>query len=198
MQNWQQTIISQYANSKVITALIGYLNSALDPSTNINNWYNWIWNVNTAQGYGLDVWGRIVGVNRVLTVTSGKFFGYTGPGALGASGTPYNTNVYYNGVSGTQNYVLGDAAFRTLIFAKALANISNNSVPAINAILMTLFGTGNGSGTPTQPAAYCTDPQGMAMTYTFSFAPTPIQLAIISSSGVLPRPSGVALTVSHP
>ena len=72
------------------------------------------------------------------------------------------------------------------------------SIPSINNILMTLFGAGNGSGPPSQPAAYCTNGGNMTMTYTFSFAPNPVQTAIIYFSNVLPRPPGVAATVVHP
>jgi hypothetical protein len=68
-----------------------------------------------------------------------------------------------------------------------LANISNNSIPAINNILMTLFGA---SG-----VCYCTDGLNMTMTYTFTFVPSDVQLSIIETSGVLPRPSGVSVSV---
>jgi hypothetical protein len=199
MQNPQQTIISQYASAPVMTALIESFNAAVDPSPSITLFFNNLWNVQTAQGYGLDVWGRIVGVTRILTVASGAYFGYTGPGTDGASGTPYNVAVYNPGASGTQNVVLSDKAFRTLIYAKAMANISNGSIPSINAILMVLFATGGTSADPlTQPAAYCTDDGGMQMTYTFSFPLTNVQIAIVETSGVLPRPSGVKLTYVVP
>jgi hypothetical protein len=198
MQDVQQTIIGQYATSPILTALINSMNAAIDPSSNIDNFYNLMFNPDTAVGYGLDCIGRIVGVNRVLTVATGQFFGYSGPGTRQASGTPYNTNVYNTGTSGTENVSLSDAAFRTLVFAKMAANLSGNSVADINFILIILFGQGNGSGPPPQPAAYCTDGQNMTMTYTLSFTPTNIQVAIIENSGVLPRPSGVSVTLVHP
>ena len=66
MENVEQTIISQYANSPTITSLIGSFNAAVDPIDNINNFLTWIWQVSTAQGFGLDIWGRIVGVSRVV------------------------------------------------------------------------------------------------------------------------------------
>jgi hypothetical protein len=63
---WQQTVISQYANSPTLLALIEDFNSAVDPSGDIDNFYSWIWNIDTAQGFGLDIWGRIVGVGRAI------------------------------------------------------------------------------------------------------------------------------------
>ena len=63
-----QTVISQYANSPVLLALLRRLNTALDQAANIEQFYTLVWDLRTAVGYGLDVWGRIVGVNRVLRV----------------------------------------------------------------------------------------------------------------------------------
>lgn len=64
MQNWSATLLSQYANSPTISSLIGSFNAALDPSANIAAFLQYIWNVNSAVGNGLDIWGRIVGVSR--------------------------------------------------------------------------------------------------------------------------------------
>lgn len=66
MDNVEQTIASQYATSPIITSLIESMNAAIDPSGDIENFYIWVWDVATAQGFGLDVWGRIVGVSRTL------------------------------------------------------------------------------------------------------------------------------------
>ncbi len=70
MQNVMQTCASQYANSPIITSLIESMNAAIDPSGDIDNFYNWVWDVGTARGVFLDnVWGRIVGVSRTLLTT---------------------------------------------------------------------------------------------------------------------------------
>lgn len=69
MDNVEQTIASQYANSPIITSLIESMNAAIDPSKDIDNFYIWVWDVATAQGFGLDIWGRIVGVSRTLQTT---------------------------------------------------------------------------------------------------------------------------------
>ena len=77
MQNLEQTIISQYANSPVLMQLIQNMNEYLDPQANIQAFYDNIWNVQTAIGYGLDVWGKIVGVSRQLSVPQSDFFGFS-------------------------------------------------------------------------------------------------------------------------
>jgi hypothetical protein len=66
MKNVEQTIISQYGNSATITKLICNMNEYIDPCADIDNFYNFVWNVETAIGFGLDIWGEIVGVSREI------------------------------------------------------------------------------------------------------------------------------------
>ncbi len=123
--SYWSTIISQYANSATITQLIGNFDQYIDQTQNMENLHDNIWNVITAQGYGLDVWGRIVGVQRVVQIQTSRFFGFNeqiptvenfGPGGLGP---------FYNGVFASSSFALADKSFRTLILAKAMANISS-------------------------------------------------------------------------
>jgi hypothetical protein len=191
MQNFEETILSQFSNSPTIRQLISNINAYLDPSANIDAFYNLLWNVDTAVGYGLDVWGRIVGVGRVLQISTADYFGMEGP--AGASGLEFNQAPFYNGQPISANYALTDAAYRTLILAKALANICNATIPAINQILINLFGP---SGfLPVAGNSYCTDGENMTMTYTFGSVLSPVQAAIVFQSGVLPRPCGVSASV---
>lgn len=62
----EATIISQYGNSRTISKLIFNMNEYIDPRKNIDDFYAFVWNVETAQGFGLDIWGRIVNVNRQI------------------------------------------------------------------------------------------------------------------------------------
>jgi uncharacterized protein DUF2612 len=191
MQDFEATILSQYANSPTIVQLITNMNGYLDPMTNINAFYDLLWNVDTAVGYGLDVWGRIVGVGRVLQISAGAYFGFTGP--ISASGLPFNQAIFYAGQPTTGNYALLDGPFRALILAKALANICNATIPAINQILINLFGQ---SGLiPLAGNSYVTDGLNMTMTYTFGSTLSPVQEAIVFQSGVLPKPVGVLASV---
>jgi hypothetical protein len=191
--NWLLTVISEYANSPTILSLLQSFNDALNQTQNFDNFYDYIWNVATAQGIGLDIWGRIVGVNRNLQVTDGTWFGFS----QGVPGTdvfgPGGMSPFYSGEPLTSNFALTDQAYRQLILAKAAYNICNGSVPAINAILMRLFGPGNAFGVGGD--CYCTDDGGMTMTYTFKFEPNPVEQSIILNSGVLPKPVGVAASV---
>jgi hypothetical protein len=178
---YRKTIISEYANSVVLTQLIDNFNDCVDQTQNLDAFYDLIWNVDSAQGYGLDVWGRIVGVSRTLHVVGDQeYFGFSEAG-IGAN--PLDQEPFYSGATLTRNFQLSDDAFRVLIFAKALANISDGSIPSINQILLNLFpGRGN---------CYVTDGLDMSMTYTFNFLLTPVELAIVEQSGVLTKPTGV-------
>ena len=178
------TVLAQYANSPIITGLIGDFFQYIDKTEAFDDFYDAIMNIDTAFGYGLDVWGRIVGVSRTLNVGAGTYFGFN----QGQPGTqPWNQGTWFSGNALTTNFVLADGPYRVLIFAKALANISDGSIPSINHILTSLF--------PGRGQAYCTDGLNMTMTYTFKFPLTPVELAIVGQSGALPRPAGVAATV---
>jgi hypothetical protein len=183
--DYWDTIASQYANTDIITALIGNMDAYLDQTANFQSFYDTIFNVATAQRYGLDVWGRIVDVSRILDVPgTSQYFGIKEAG-IGAN--PFNTQPFFSGQQLTNNFILSDSAFRVLIYAKALANICDGSIPAINQILLRLFpGRGN---------CYVVDGLNMTMTYNFNFALSSVELAIVAQSGALPHPTGVSITI---
>lgn len=179
-----ETIISQYATSDTLVQLIQNMNDYLDPSADFDLFYNNWWNISTANGVGLDNWGRILGVSRVLEVSTGTYFGFGEAGDR----TGFNQSSFWTGVGATVNYSLSDPAYLTLLLAKAAYNITNGSCMAINAILLTLFpGLGG----------YVEDGQNMTLTYTFTSEPSPVQLAIINQSGAIPKPTGVAASVAY-
>lgn len=185
MDDYQKTIISEYDTSPTITTLIEAFNQWIDPQTDIDNFYSMIWDIRTAVGIGLDIWGRIVGVGRVLQITGGgKFFGFDE--ATNISADPFNTSPFYSGQLINTNFSLADDGFRVLIYAKALANICDGSIPAINQILLSLF--------PRRGNCFIQDGADGTMTYVFKFQLTPVEAAIVSQSGILPRMTGVSST----
>src|ERR1035437_4723713 len=66
MNNVLQTVISAYGNSPTILALIESFNAAVDPAADLDAFLTHVWQVDTAQGFGLDIWGRVVGVSRII------------------------------------------------------------------------------------------------------------------------------------
>lgn len=194
--NWRATVSSQYANSPTLLSLLQSWYDSLDQTEDLDNFYDSIWNIATATGYGLDIWGAIVGVNRNLHVDNGGvYFGFPQGEAWDTFG-PGGTSPFYSGQPLTDVYTLTDQAYRQLILAKALANICDGSIPSLNAILLALFGPDNPFGPGGE--CYVTNGQDMTMTFTFTFTPSPVQSSIIFNSGVLPVPSGVSATIVTP
>lgn len=186
------TIISQYANSPVLLALIDFMEQDIDPEVDIDTFYDFVWNVATAQGFGLDIWGRIVNIGRELNIPGDlTVFGFdTTP----VDFQPFGQAPFYNGQPpATTVYRLSDEAYRTLILAKAMANISDCTAPNINKNLSFLF---QGRG-----RTYVADTGGMRIRYVFEFPLTSWEWAIVTQSGALARPAAVlaqALTVDVP
>ena len=187
--NLDLTDISQYAQSPVLMQMIADFSQWFDQSANWNNFYLYVWNIDTAQGFGLDFWGKVLGVTRYLLLpVTAEFLGLTGSDGT-ASGYAFGVGVFFDGVTDTQTYALPDPDYRTLLYAKAFANICRSCIPVLNQLLMTLF-VGYGD-------AYVEDDGNMAMKFYLGWAPTAVQLAIIEQSGVIPHPTGVAVSVSH-
>lgn len=191
---FKDTAISQYANSPIIQQLLTNMAAYIDPRKNLLEFYNTIWNVDTANDAGLKIWGRIVGIARVIPIpgTSGKF-GFNNSDVppdwqnfrnqfSGGGGGPF-----YAGQIGTGGFSLDTESYRTLILVKALANIVSTDAPSLNSLVRNLF--------PNRGRAYTIDRGNMAMSYIFEFALTPIEFAILSFSGVLPHPAGVLVNV---
>ena len=256
MRNFPQTIISQYANSPRLLALLQSIDEWISPDANLENFYSFIWNIRRdggAYGYGLDVWGRIVNVKRTLATTSfGASFGFGEAGDR----TGFDQANFYLGERATTNFTLTDEVYRLLIFARAALNITDCSIPAINAIMMNLFpNRGNAyvsdgangevgiffgfgeaqdrlgfntrdsdvratelgeeriteSGEERITENLITDASlgpfqdlfapptrtNMSMIYVFEFELEPFEVAIVTDSGVLPKPVGVSATVSY-
>jgi len=209
MQAWDETLLSQYVDSPTIYALIESLNEAIDPAVDISNFYANVWDINTAVGYGLDVWGRIVGVGRNIQVPVAQtFFGFA-EAYLSGSATnpqPFGSGVFYTGTPTTQSYSLPDSAYRQLVLAKAFANISNCTVPNINALLRFMFGISPGIswiiGTSPLPVTigngtnqvYVNDLENMTYQIVATQLLTPVDVSIINS-GILPKPAGISYTL---
>lgn len=181
-------MIRQYGNSPRIMQLMANMDQYLNQDANIEAFYDVIWNIDTAQGFGLDIWGRIVGVSRnVQVANSENKFGFK-TGASPETSMPFGQASFYTGAAATQTYALSDDAFRLLILAKAMTNVVVTTAPAINQVLQALF-SGRGD-------CYVSDQGNMQMRYTFGFYLKPYEQAIMQNGGVLPRPTGVSATMA--
>lgn len=187
MEDVERTIISQYANSPTLVQLVRNMNEYIDQRTNFEAFYNFVWNVNTAQGFGLDIWGKIVGVTRLLEIPgTDPIVGFDNASEP-EDWYPMSEGRFARENEVTTSYVLADDAYRVLVLAKALANIAATTAPALNQILRNLF--------PNRGRAYVRDLGGMAMQFVFNFQLTSIEYAILTQSGAMPHPAGVLYSI---
>ncbi len=182
-----QTVLAQYANSPTLRGIVGDISEWLDDAGQFNTFYTYVWDILTAQGFGLDIWGRILGAGRVWPIADVKYFGFEE--AL-PSPRPFNQGVFWTGSPLTTNYALTDEAYRRLLLAKAYANILDGGTYSINRLLQILF-AGRGK-------AYVIDNNDMTMTYKFEFALTPVDLTLVQNAGVLPQPAGIDVNLDIP
>jgi hypothetical protein len=193
MDSPADTILAQYADSPKLRSIIETFNTTMDTGTFLDDFYDVIWNIETADTYGLDVWGKIVVVSRLLTVTpSEKFFGFgeaTNPTPVIDDPQPFDQAPFYTGEQLTSTVSLTNDAYRKLIMLKAMANITDCTIPNMNKMLMYMFGS---SG-----KAYVRNDGGMVMTYVFEFKLSTVELAIVQSSGALPSPAGVTVNIEQ-
>lgn len=200
------TVIAQYANSPNLLNLIEVFSQNIRVCGFFNDFYKNIWDLETANGAGLNIWGIIVGVNRTVKTFTGFFWGYNEETLMLAR--PYHDETEYNDTlidDADKRLAIGtfrdfqeiegeitfnDESFKKLIYAKAHANISNYTASDINMILMLLFGDKDKGH-----ELYVQDNQDMTMTIIFNWLPNTDETAIILNAGILFKPAGVELKV---
>lgn len=212
MQNEIQPIISQYQSSPRLMTILRAVNAWFSPDAPIEGFFANCVDILSAEGQGLDVLGRIVGINRTLTVPIFDTFGFGEAGdRVGFGQGPFDD---YITTAQTNNYVLTDPAFRALILAKAAYNITDGSIPSINSILVDILFPGRGNAYVSEGATAATtfgfgeahdrqpfglgpfgdsipgEPSNMQLTYVFTYPLEPFEVAMVTS-GVLPKPTGV-------
>ena len=181
MKNYTDTIISQYANSPTLTRLIDLYNAYLDMEGEIQSFRHEIWDIDTCNGSGLDMWGKIVGVSRFLKMpVRGEFFGFQG-----GDGVPFGVAPFYNDILQAST-PLGDENYRRIIKIKMLANITRCTIPDLNRILKLVVPNVLG---------YVLEVAPMAVAYVIVGKLSEIDYAILTQSGVMPRPAGVNVRV---
>lgn len=140
----QEYIQSQYGNSPTIKKLLWAFRGHIRPDVDIEQFYKNIMDIDTATGKGLDIWGRIVGVERNIYIDDSyvdyPLFGFKGGGK---NANPFNQGVFFDPnyvISGERVLVsLDDDNYRRLILYKALANISDASMATLNKLAAKLY-----------------------------------------------------------
>lgn len=135
-----ETIQSQYGASPKIKALVLGFYGLLEPSKDIKLFYDKAFNLDTAEGTGLDSWGRIVAINRKIenVPSDDEYLGFVPINTTNPQAQGFNVAPFYNKQI-NNTYILGDEAYRLLILTKAMANISTGSLPELNHMVNTLI-----------------------------------------------------------
>ena len=130
------TVQSQYSASPRILALAGMYWDMLNPGGEIQTMLDDMLNPSTARGYGLDVWGRIVGIKRATVPVSGEYLAFDPDPMSNPDGDSWN-NAPFNPL--TPQGLATDSVFRVYVMVKAMMNIGNGSLADINKYFSLMF-----------------------------------------------------------
>lgn len=175
------TIMSQYANSPRLMKIITSVWDAIDPEKFTDDYYSLVMSIPSANGMGLDIWGRIVGIGRTVTFVNpqGEYFGFED------GFYPFNERPFSAPGSGSDTWELTNDTFRELILMKALANIVYATAPNVNALMRAMF----------DKPCYCLITGHMKWRYVFEFELSPYQRHLVYNTDLLPRPCGVLISI---
>lgn len=175
----------QYSG-KTMTEIRKRFRDYFDTEAAFNAYYEVAFNVATAKGVWLDVWGRIIGQTRFLKMTAEQQnFGFQE-----ADEDPtrdnypctFDNGTFFDTEGATYNYRLDDDSYRLLLRMKAFSNLAQPTIPALNMMLMTLFGS--------RGKVYTVDLGDMEIRVVFTFPLKSFEVAVLEA-GVVPHPGGV-------
>jgi hypothetical protein len=180
-------IQSQYSASQRIMALAAGFQDKIDPHVNIDLFYRKMFDIYTAEGFGLDNWGVILGIGRNIPGPYlGDCFGFDGSELHPFDQYPF---VPDNGTPPAISMIsLDDDYFRLLLLYKALANISASDAETQNRLLSFLINTGV-AGLPR--AGYVLEVGKMVIRWVFEGPLNAVQMAVFRAAGTLARGAGV-------
>lgn len=186
--SFDQTILSQYANSHRLIGLLNQFNQLVDPRKDIKTFYDEVFNLDTCGEYGLKVWGRIVAAPRMIEVVEGDYFGF-----YGSELYPFDQAPFFNGYYTSSMVTMSGEQYRRLIYFKAYVNIIQTTIPEIQKALWMLFGDNRA---PMDDIYVQEHTEGvMTMRVVFRFTLSPFERALLRTYGYLLRPGGVGFKV---
>lgn len=146
-------------------------------------WTSWetnVFDLNTADQFGLTVWAIILDIPIIVVVTPPSDIVGFGWGDLHKNFTHGN----FKAVAGGQELTVEQA--RTVLKMRYFQITSRGTIPEINRFMAYLFGD--------MGSVYVLDNLDMTMTYVFGF-PIPSNMNFIFKNyDILPRPAGVAVS----
>lgn len=144
-------------------------------------WYRDVFNIDTANSFGLSIWARILNISLGVDVPpepAKVSFGF------GLNNVNFNNGNFGRQATYTQRLTLEQQ--RLVIRMRYFQLTTRNTIPEINQFLARIF---KPYGT-----AYAYDNLDMTMTYFFVFTPNSSIRFILENYDLLPRPTGVKVT----
>lgn len=175
------SVQSQYSSSPKAIAIIDSMHAQLSPEQDIALFFDKVFDISTAEAWGLDNWGRILGQGRIIEIPGIFVFGFDGSGLQ-----PFNQASFDPG-DVTRYYKMTDPAYRLFLMLKAFSNISDATLPTLNKFLSIAF-AGRGD-------TYVLEPGLMQIQYTFHFLLTPFERVLMASPGISPTPGCVVSSI---
>lgn len=143
------------------------------------SWYDDVFNLQTANEFGLGVWGVILGIPLSI--------GQPGTGdrpvwGFGVHNRPFNRGGFGRGSDGVAGLTLEQK--RLVLRLRYYQIVSDGSIPFANYTLREVFGYG-----------YALDGLNMTMTYVFPAELSSAVRLVLEEFDLLPRPAGVKVNI---
>lgn len=183
----KQSLLWQYDDAKHLQALIEQKNAWYEKKQSRfwNDWFYDIFNLDTANDFGLSVWAIILDIPLAIGIEGSGERPVWGFGSYNGNFSDWAGADYHFGTNFGRN---GDTVFALNIEQKRLILklryyqlISRGSVSEVNAMLKALF----------KGHAHVIDGLDMTMTYIFDVMPSSQTLLVLEQFDLLPRPAGV-------
>lgn len=176
-----RALLWQHDNATALRSLIESKQDwyNINQSTFWANWYRDVFNIDTANDFGLAVWGRILNVGLGLQVDSTIGIPHFGFGIYHRN---FENGNFARATSGEQ--ALSTDQKRLIIRLRYYQLISRGTVVEINEAMARIFGD--------LGQVFVRDPLDMSkITYVFKFTPSSRVRLILDRMNLLPRPSGI-------
>lgn len=171
-------MLAQYANSPKLVSLVQGLQEQFNNAQTIEDWLRIVFDLRTATGFGLDIWGKILNQSRRFEYVdeNQQVVKVYLQGAQTVGGVDYTAEQM-------------DEFYRTALFLKAFSYISDCSLKNMNDLLYFYFNS-TADGTSPDKKAYAYNVGTMAIEIVFEFFMPKLEQAILTSD-LFPTPAGV-------
>lgn len=190
--NLLQALIWQYDDAENLQSLLTQKQEWYNEfqSEFWQDWYDNVFNLVTANEFGLAVWAIILQLPLQFGEDPTALRPIYGYGPNGNGNQNYTHGNYYD-PNAPEALTLEEKRF--LLRLRYFQLITRGAIPEINAFLKYLIPSISPTGT-----AYVLDGLDMTITYVFTFAIDPKLIDIFGVFDILPRPAGVKLNILHP